>query len=94
MFVSAHRGDGVELLRRRIAELLPCPYVDVGLLLPYTAGSLAARVHSEGVVLAEEHTAEGTLLHARVGGELATAVLPYRVAGAAANGHEAWPRTP
>ena len=56
--------------------------------------SLAARVHSEGVVLAEEHTAEGTLLHARVGGELATAVLPYRVAGAAANGHEAWPRTP
>ncbi|MGQ0572604.1 MAG: GTPase HflX [Pseudonocardia sp.] len=80
VFVSAHRGDGIELLRRRIAELLPRPACDVEVLLPYTAGSLAARLHAEGVVLAEEHTAEGTWLHARVGSELATAVLPYRVA--------------
>jgi len=81
VFVSARRGDGVELLRRRIAELLPHPQQDIELLLPYTAGSLTARVHAEGVVLAEEHTAEGTRLHALVGAELATAVRTYRCPG-------------
>jgi len=77
VFVSARRGDGVERLRNRIAELLPRPDVDVELLLPYTEGSLAARVYAEGEVLAEEHTADGTRLHARVGAELAAAVLPF-----------------
>ncbi|GAA1281181.1 GTPase HflX [Pseudonocardia aurantiaca] len=83
VFVSAHTGDGVAKLRERLAELLPRPEVDVELLLPYTQGSLVARVHSEGDVLAEEHTPHGTRLHARVGAELATAVLPYTHAGAA-----------
>ena len=82
VFVSARRGDGIERLRARIAELLPRPDVDVDLLLPYTEGSLAARVHAEGEVLAEEHTADGTLLHARVGAELAAAVLPFARGGA------------
>jgi GTPase len=81
VFVSARRGDGIERLRARIAELLPRADLDVELLLPYTEGSLAARVHAEGEVLAEEHTAEGTRLHARVGAELAAAVLPFARAG-------------
>jgi GTP-binding protein HflX len=82
IFVSAHRGDGISRLQARIAELLPRPEVDVELLLPYVEGSLVARVHAEGEVLAEEHTADGTRLHARVGAELATAVLPFAVVGA------------
>jgi GTP-binding protein HflX len=86
VFVSARRGDGIDRLRSRIAELLPRPDLDVELLLPYTEGSLAARVHAEGEVLAEEHTAEGTRLHARVGAELAAAVLPFARAGSAAPG--------
>jgi len=81
VFVSTRSGDGIARLRGRIAELLPRPELVVELLLPYTEGSLAARVHAEGDVLAEEHTAEGTRLHARVGAELATVVLPYRLAG-------------
>jgi GTPase len=82
IFVSARRGDGISRLRARIAELLPRPHVDLELLLPYVEGSLVARVHAEGEVLAEAHTPEGTRLHARVGAELATAVLPYAVNGA------------
>jgi GTPase len=82
VFVSASRGDGISRLRTRIAELLPRPEVDVELLLPYVEGSLVARVHAEGEVLTEEHTADGTKMHARVGAELATAVLPFAVAGA------------
>ena len=81
VFVSARRGDGIERLRARIAELLPRPDVDVELLLPYTEGSLAARVHAQGEVLTEEHTADGTRLHALVGAELAAAVLPFTCVG-------------
>ena len=81
MFVSARRGDGIRLLQARLGELLPRPELDVELLLPYSEGALASRVHAEGTVLAEEHTAEGTRLHARVGAELAAAVLPYACVG-------------
>jgi GTP-binding protein HflX len=81
VFVSAQRGDGIARLRTRISELLPSLELDVELLLPYTEGALASRVHAEGEVLAEEHTPEGTRLHARVGAELAAAVLPFAHAG-------------
>ena len=86
VFVSARRGDGMERLRARIADLLPTPELDVELLLPYTEGALASRVHDEGEVLAEEHTAEGTRLHARVGAELAAAVLPFARSGGTPGG--------
>ena len=79
VFVSARRGDGIALLRERIAELLPRPEVELELLLPYTEGSLVARIHTEGEVLAEEHTPEGTSLRARVSSDLAPAVLPFVV---------------
>ncbi len=82
VFVSARRGDGIARLRTRIAELLPRPEADVELLLPYAQGALVARVHAEGEVLAEEHTPDGTRLHARVGAELASALLPYALVGA------------
>src|ERR1700754_1213650 len=62
VFVSGRRGDGVDKLRAGIAELLPRPEVDVELLVPYAEGSLVARVHAEGEVIAEEHTPEGTRL--------------------------------
>jgi GTP-binding protein HflX len=85
VFVSARNGDGIGRLRGRIAELLPRPERTVELLLPYAQGSLTARVHAEGEVLAEEYTADGTRLHARVSPELATALLPYAVAGSASS---------
>ncbi len=77
VFVSARRGDGIAKLGRRIAERLPRPELDLDLLVPYTEGGLVARVHAEGAVLAEEHTADGTRLRARVGPELATAVRRF-----------------
>jgi len=81
VFVSARAGDGIDKLRARLAELLPRPEVDVEVLVPYVEGSLVARMHSEGEVLSEEHTPEGTRMHVRVGAELASAVLPYALAG-------------
>ncbi len=81
VFVSAQTGQGLTGLRAAIAERLPRPEVEIDVLLPYRAGSLTARVHSDGEVLTEEHTPDGTRLRARVGAELATAVRPYAVNG-------------
>ena len=71
VFVSARTGEGIDLLRRRIAEGLPHPEVELDLTVPFTEGALVARAHSEGEVLDEHHTEDGTVLHARVNAELA-----------------------
>ncbi|MFE7203181.1 GTPase HflX [Pseudonocardia alni] len=83
VFVSAHSGAGIRRLRECIAERLPRPEYEVDLLLPYTEGALVARLHDDGEILAEEHTADGTRIRARVKPELGTAVLPFAVAGSA-----------
>lgn len=64
--VSAVSGQGIEELRRAIEQRLPRPDIEVRALVPYSHGELVARVHSEGEVLSEEFTPEGTRLHARV----------------------------
>ncbi|MQS05935.1 GTPase HflX [Streptomyces sp. IF17] len=69
--VSAHTGAGMEELLEWIDRELPRPDVELRVLVPYTEGGLVSRVHAEGEVLAEEHTADGTLLTARVHEELA-----------------------
>jgi GTP-binding protein HflX len=78
VFVSARTGLGMARLRSVIAERLPRPNHELEVVLPYTEGGLAARVHEHGQVLAEEHRAEGTWLCARVPDELAAALHDYR----------------
>ncbi|WP_282696050.1 GTPase HflX [Streptomyces sp. CC208A] len=77
MAVSARSGEGIEELLALIDRELPRPEVEVEVLLPYTAGGLVSRVHTEGEMLSEEHTPEGTLLKARVHEELAAALASY-----------------
>jgi GTPase len=75
--VSALTGEGIDDLLAALEEGLPRPSVEVDVLVPYTQGRLVARVHSEGEVLAEEHTADGTSLRARVGPRLAAELATY-----------------
>ncbi|MGW1257620.1 GTPase HflX [Streptomyces sp. NPDC002513] len=75
--VSARTGRGIEELRALIDTELPRPAVEVEALVPYTEGRLVARAHSEGEVISEEHTPEGTLLKVRVHEELAAELAPY-----------------
>ncbi|MFF8952645.1 GTPase HflX [Streptomyces sp. NPDC014940] len=75
--VSARTGQGIEELLALIDDQLPRPSVEVEALVPYTQGKLVARAHTEGEVISEEHTAEGTLLKARVHEELAADLAPY-----------------
>jgi GTPase len=77
VFVSAATGEGLDKLRAVIADRLPRPDAEVHVLLPYDRGDLVARVHEQGDVLASEHTAHGTLLHARVDPELAATLMEY-----------------
>jgi GTP-binding protein HflX len=77
--VSARTGEGLDELRRRVDELLPRPDLEVEVLLPYDRGDLVSRVHSDGEVLAEEHTGDGTLLRAKVRPALAGDLGAYAV---------------
>ncbi|MDQ0598436.1 GTP-binding protein HflX [Streptomyces canus] len=75
--VSARTGQGIAELLALIDNELPRPSVEVEALVPYTLGKLVARAHTEGEVISEEHTPEGTLLKVRVHEELAADLAPY-----------------
>ena len=64
--VSARTGTGVPELVTALADALPELAHEVRVKVPYSRGDLVARVHEEGRILAEEHTASGTELHAFV----------------------------
>lgn len=77
VFVSALTGDGLAELRKVLEDRLPSPDVELRVLLPYTRGDLVARLHETAEVLGSEHTADGTLVHARVHPGLAAALGPF-----------------
>ena len=64
--ISAKTGAGLTALRDAIEAALPRLDVQVKVTIPYSRGDLVARAHSEGEVLTAEHSADGTLLEARV----------------------------
>src|ERR1700744_2388932 len=66
VFVSARTGDGIEALRRRMAEVAVPADTAVDVVIPYHRGDLVARLHAAGCVQQEEHNAEGTRIKARV----------------------------
>ena len=80
LLVSARTGAGMADLLAALEDRLPRPEVEVRVLLPYERGDLVSRVHASGEVLTEEHTADGTLLVARVGSELAGALARFTAA--------------
>ncbi|MFI1204525.1 GTPase HflX (plasmid) [Streptomyces sp. BHT-5-2] len=77
LVVSARTGEGIAELRSLLDAELPRPQVEIEVLVPYTQGALVSRAHAEGEVLSEEHTAEGTVLKARVHEELAAEFRPF-----------------
>ncbi|MGX1854600.1 GTPase HflX [Streptomyces sp. NPDC055299] len=75
--VSARTGQGMAELLELLDEELPRPQVEIDVLVPYTQGALVSRAHAEGEVISEEHTADGTVLKARVHAELAAEFEPF-----------------
>ncbi len=70
--VSATTGEGIELLRERLAELAKERMVDVQLIIPYHRGDLIAAVHADGHNVTQETNATGMHL---------SAMLPVASAG-------------
>ncbi len=64
--ISAEQGTGLEQLLAKIAEALGRDMVDITILLPYSAGELAALFHERGQVEAEEYRKEGTQIRGRL----------------------------
>jgi GTP-binding protein HflX len=77
VFLSAQTGAGLTDLQAVIEQRLPSPDVELTVLLPYTRGDLVARLHETAEVLGTEHTADGTVVHARVTPGLAAALEPF-----------------
>jgi GTP-binding protein HflX len=75
--VSARTGEGVPALVEAVAAALPELAHEVRALVPYSRGDLIARIHEEGRILSEEHTAEGTAIHAFVPALLAGRLDEY-----------------
>jgi GTP-binding protein HflX len=77
VFVSAHTGDGIDALRRRMAELAAPTDTAVDVVIPYDRGDLVSRVHADGRVQQTEHTNDGTRIKARVPLALAASLRQF-----------------
>ncbi len=65
--LSAASGEGVDLLRKRIAELFSDRFEDVRLLVPYVEGRALAELYGLGAPIAERRdTPEGVRVRARL----------------------------
>ena len=77
LFVSARTGDGIDALRRRMAELAAPTDTAVDVVIPYDRGDLVARVHADGRVQQTEHSSDGTRIRARVPVALAASLRQF-----------------
>ncbi|MHA6524783.1 GTPase HflX [Tessaracoccus sp. G1721] len=77
LVVSARTGRGMDELRAVVDERLPRPEVALTVLVPYERGDLVDKVHKTAVIDSLEHTGEGTLITARVRGDLADELAAF-----------------
>ena len=77
--VSALTGEGAEELREEIAARIPRPPVDVTLLVPFGREDITAMLYREAEVLSNETDADGTIVRAKVGLRVLSAVRGFRV---------------
>ncbi len=66
--VSAFLGTGLDLMAEGLWRELSRRFHEVELLIPFSAGWAAARVHESGEVLAEDYRPDGIWLRARLSG--------------------------
>jgi GTP-binding protein HflX len=77
VYVSAHTGEGLDQLQKRMSELVTSTDTSVDVTIPYDRGDLVNRVHADGRVDATEHTADGTRIKARVPIPLAASLREF-----------------
>jgi len=65
VFVSALTGGGLDVLVEHCRELAAGGFAATELLVPHDRYDVVARLHAFGQVHAQEHTADGMLIHGR-----------------------------
>jgi GTP-binding protein HflX len=73
--VSALTGWGLGDLMARVEEVLSEELIEIEVTLPFQRGDLISAMHQRGVILEEEHVADGT----RIVGKIPADILPYFV---------------
>jgi GTP-binding protein HflX len=81
VFVSARTGEGVDALRRRMAELAAPTDTAIDVVIPYDRGDLVSRVHADGRVQQTAHISDGTRIKARVPVALAASLRQFSANG-------------
>lgn len=64
--MSARTGEGLDRLLERVQGVLQELFVEVNVLVPYEQGTLVHEIHEQGTIETEEHTPDGTRIHAYV----------------------------
>jgi GTP-binding protein HflX len=77
--VSARTGEGIDDLRRAVADRVPRPEVSVSILVPYDHGEIVSKVHQHGDIETMTHTERGTRLDAKLPAWLAGEVAAYAI---------------
>ena len=78
---SVRTGFGIEGLLHAIESSLPRPQIEINVLIPYERGDLVHAIHEQGEIFSERYEAEGTVIHARVGGGLAQRIAKSQLSG-------------
>lgn len=73
--ISAAKKTGFEPFLAQIETILSSKMQHVHLLIPYQRGDLIARIHDQGQVLHEKHTADGVIIEASIQQALADRLL-------------------
>jgi GTP-binding protein HflX len=79
--LSALTGEGAEGLLETLSERLPHPPVEVTLLIPFGREDVTARLYREAEVLSTRTDTVGTIVHARVGLRILSAVRAFALDG-------------
>jgi GTP-binding protein HflX len=77
--IAAERGENLDLLRERIADVMAADFRPVEVELPYEAKELLDLFHLRGAIDAEEYSPTGTHIWGRIPPDLTPAFRAYQV---------------
>jgi len=77
LFISAHTGEGLEVLQDKMEAIIEADFAQLRLLIPHDRYDIVARLHREGGVRKEEARGDGTYLVGSVPERMISVISPY-----------------
>lgn len=79
LFISAHSGEGLDVLQDRMEAIIEADFAQLRLLIPHDRYDLIAKLHREGGIRKEEARDEGFYLVASVPERMLSSIQPFIV---------------